>query len=143
MIEGRAVLYGVKSAFPLKGLAVQEMILPGAFTESVARGRTLRGKRIYCDLNHDRSVVLARIGRGLELEDRPEGVFFRLAIPLLPGIRGMSFTFNRAKWTRQGSLYIVQSADLKSISVLTRMEPAYPTLATIRGVNNGSIETPS
>jgi phage head maturation protease len=138
MIEGFAVLYGVESIYGLEGYLCQETILPHALAESVARGRTAKGKRIRCDLNHDRSIILARVGKGLELEDREEGVFFRLAIPMLPGIRGMSFTFSNPQWTRQGELYMVHRAEMKSISVLTKIDPAYPaTLPTIREVYNG------
>ena len=132
MLTGYAIRYNERSQ--MLGYGFEEIILPGAFSES------LRTRNILALYNHDTNQLLGTTGAGtLKLEERAEGLYFELQLlesrtelynlVKRGDISGMSFGFTCSKehYKRSNDIDIreVQKGELFEISVVHT--PAYPT----------------
>lgn len=131
-LKGYAIRYNEKSK--LLGYGFEEVILPGAFSES------LRKRNIIALNNHDTNQLLGSTqANTLRLEDRSEGLYFEL--DLLESrrelydlvkrgdISGMSFGFTCSdevyKRSDNKDIREIKKGELFEISVVHT--PAYPT----------------
>lgn len=132
MLTGYAIRYNERSQ--MLGYGFEEIILPGAFSES------LRTRNILALYNHDTNQLLGTTGAGtLKLEERAEGLYFELQLlesrtelynlVKRGDISGMSFGFTCSEehFKRSNDIDIreVQKGELFEISVVH--SPAYPT----------------
>jgi hypothetical protein len=133
MIEGLAVLYGVRGAVEQDGETVFETIAPDAFKVSVQC--LMEGRySIPLTINHDHARVIATTPK-LLLRNEPAGVRFRLPNFHVPqNFNGLSFTFCDVQYRRSGNESLVTRGLLSEISLcVNHFSPVYPeTRDTVR-----------
>lgn len=127
-LEGYAAVFNARAAVG----DFEEMITPGAFSESLRSGDKL------ALLDHSPTQLLARTRNGsLKLAEDSRGLQFEIALPQTTlandvlalaeagSLGGASFGFiaKRDAWT--GSLRTLEAIDLREISIVSAF-PAYP-----------------
>ena len=123
-LEGIALKYGEISPNH------QERFLPGAFSLDPGTTRWL-------DYRHDRTRVLAHTeGGGLTLRDSSEALLLEAELPNLPlsekaldeissgTLSGLSIEFRAERESRDGSVRVVEKADLAGIGLVA--SPSFP-----------------
>ena len=108
----------------------QERFVPGAFSLDPGTTRWL-------DYRHDRTRVLAHTeGGGLTLRDSPEALLLEADLPALPlseralseiasgALSGLSIEFRAESESREGSIRVVEKADLAGIGLVA--SPSFP-----------------
>ena len=123
-LEGIALRYGEISP------SHRERFEPGAFDLS-------GGPTRWLDYRHDRTRVLAHTeGGGLILRDSPEALLLEAELPALPlseralneiasgTLQGLSIEFRAERESRDGSVRVVEKAELAGIGLVA--SPSYP-----------------
>ena len=123
-LEGTILKYGEVSP------SHQERFVPGAFSLDAGTTRWL-------DYRHDRTRILAHTeGGGLTLRDSPEALLLEAELPALPlseraldeiasgALQGLSIEFHAESESREGSIRVVEKADLAGIGLVA--SPSYP-----------------
>ena len=129
--EGRR-LEGIVLQYEETSPSHRERFLPGAFDLS-------EGPTRWLDYRHDHTRILAHTegGGGLTLRDSPEALLLEAELPNLPlsekalseiasgVLQGLSIEFRAERESRDGSVRVVEKADLAGIGLVA--SPSFPT----------------
>ena len=127
-VYGTVVPYNTTATVTLPGgLVFDEVVVAGAFRN--------RAGPVFLNRQHDRSLMLAKLGKNLELTDTAEAMTFRATMPKTPlgedtlvlvreGIlSGASITWSQARDSWSGRTRTIHASNLRHFSIVD--DPVY------------------